>query len=224
MVIVDDLAAGIIASKNLTTGKGGIGGELSTTDFIKAIRHGIDPGNKALKIMPSNDYVSLSDEDVGAIIAYIKSVEPVDNVPPQTNPGLVMRALYLAGQVPLLAAESIDHQAKPVPVEAKVGVEFGQYLAVSCTGCHGEGYSGGPNPKAPPGFKSPSNLTPDVDTGLGKWTESDFFNAMRHGRRPNGQQLDQFMPWQSYRNMTDTEIKSIWQYLQTLPGKKYGQR
>jgi len=224
MVIVDDPAAGIIASKNLTTGKGGIGGELSITDFIKAIRHGVDPDNKALKIMPSTDYVSLSDEDVGAIIAYIKSVEPADNVPPQTNPGLVMRALYLAGQVPLLAVESIDHQTIPAQVEAEIGIEFGQYLAVSCTGCHGEGYSGGPNPKAPPGFKSPTNLTPDLETGLGQWTETDFFNAMREGKRPNGQQLDPFMPWQSYRNMTDTEIKSIWQYLRTLPATQYGQR
>ncbi len=224
MVIVDDPAAGIIASKNLTTGKGGIGGELSITDFIKAIRHGVDPDNKALKIMPSTDYVSLSDEDVGAIIAYIKSVEPVDNVPPQTNPGLVMRALYLAGQVPLLAAESIAHQTIPTQVEAEIGIEFGQYLAVSCTGCHGEGYSGGPNPKAPPGFKSPTNLTPDLETGLGQWTETDFFNAMREGKRPNGEQLDPFMPWQSYRNMTDAEIRSVWLYLQTLPGKKYGQR
>jgi mono/diheme cytochrome c family protein len=223
MVIVDDPAAGIIASKNLTSGTGGIGGELSNAEFVKAIRHGIDPDNKALKIMPSTDYVSLSDKDLGAIIAYINSVEPVDNVPPQTNLGFVMRVLYLAGQVPLLAAELIDHQAKPAEVEAKIGIEYGQYLAVSCTGCHGEGYSGGPNPKAPPSFKSPTNLTPDLETGLGKWTEADFFNAMREGRRPDGQQLDPFMPWQSFSQMNDAEIKAIWLYLRSLPATKYGQ-
>ena len=213
----------IIASKNLTSGQGGVGGQLSISDFVKAIRHGVSPENKALILMPSTDYFSLSDQDLGAIVAYIKSVEPVDNEPPRTNPGLVMRALYLAGQVPLLAAEKIDHQAEPSQVETKISIEYGQYLAGTCAGCHGDGYSGGPNPKTPPGFIPPTNLTPDVETGLGQWTESDFFNAMREGRRPNGEQLDPWMPWQSFSQMNDAEIKSIWLYLQSLPATKYGQ-
>jgi len=225
MVIVDELAAGIIASKNLTDGKGGIGGKLSNSDFVKAIRHGISPENKALIIMPSTDYVSLSDEDLGAIIAYIKSVKPVDNEPPCTNPGLPMRAAFLAGQAHLWAAEEIDHKAEPSQlVEAGISIDYGRYLSGTCAGCHGDGYSGGHNPKTPPGFISPTNLTPDVETGLGKWTESDFFNAMREGRRPNGDELDPFMPWRSFSQLNDAEIKAIWLYLQSLPATAYGNR
>lgn len=224
MVVVDDPAAGIIASKNLTTGAGGVGDEMSVADFVKAIRHGISPENKALLVMPSDEYFSLSDKDLGAIVAYIQSVDPVDNEPPGTNPGIVMRALYLAGQVPLLAAEKIDHEAETDQVMAEISVEYGKYLSDGCAGCHGSGFSGGPNPKTPPDFAAPTNLTPDVETGLGSWSEEDFFIAMREGRRPNGEQLDPFMPWQGFSQMTDEEIKAIWLYLQTLPATAYGNR
>jgi hypothetical protein len=49
------------------------------------------------------------------------------------------------------------------------------------------------------------------------WTEEDFFILVRTGVHPSGRTIDSAMPWQSFRNMTDTELRAIWAYLQGLP-------
>jgi len=59
---------------NLTSGLGGIGSVFTDTDYVRAIRHGIGRDNKSLLIMPSEQYNRISDEDLGALIAYLKTV------------------------------------------------------------------------------------------------------------------------------------------------------
>jgi mono/diheme cytochrome c family protein len=211
-------------STNLTSGVGGVGASYSDADWVRAIRNGIGPDGKALLYMPSHEFYPLSDEDTGALIAYLRSVEPVDNVLPASRVGPVGRALFLAGQIPLLPAEMIDHRAqRPTAPTPGVTVEYGAYLSTGCIGCHGDNYSGGRIPGAPPSFPAPTNITPH-ETGIAEWTEEDFFRSLREGVRPDGSEIDPFMPWQLTRQMTDDEIRAMWLYLRSLPPRPYGNR
>lgn len=78
-IFVNDPMLGYIPSANLTSGVGGVGGRFEDEDWVHAIRHGIDEGGKSLLGMPSNATYYYSDEDLGAIIAFIKSLPPVEN-------------------------------------------------------------------------------------------------------------------------------------------------
>ena len=73
----------------------------------------------------------------------------------------------------------------------------------------------------PPGLPPASNLTP---AGIGSWTETDLTRALREGRRPDGRQLDEFMPWKVFRGMTDADIHAIWLYLKSVPAKPFGNK
>ena len=61
------------------------------------------------------------------------------------------------------------------------------------------------------------NLTPDRETGLGKWTEAYFIKVLRTGIRGNGEPLRPLMPWEWYRQLTDDDLKAIFAYLRTIP-------
>ncbi len=60
------------------------------------------------------------------------------------------------------------------------------------------------------------NITPDPETGIGKWTEADFIRALRTGITPDGRVLDPFMPWGAFQQLTDTDLKALWAYLRTI--------
>ena len=96
-------------------------------------------------------------------------------------------------------------------------------MAVACTGCHGPEFSGGAIPGVPPTFPAAANLTPHA-TGLGGWSYSEFQIVMRTGARPDGTEVDPFMPWPAYSQMTDTELGALWAYLQAQPAKEVGGR
>jgi hypothetical protein len=66
-----------------------------------------------------------------------------------------------------------------------------------------------------------ANLTP---TGLGSWSEADFLRAMRTGRRPDGSGIDTSMPWPYFAQMTDVELRAIWEYLGVLSPRPTGSR
>jgi hypothetical protein len=71
------------------------------------------------------------------------------------------------------------------------------------------------------GVSFTANLTPDPDTGLGKWTEDMFLQALRTGRHEGkGRPILPPMPWPMIRNLTDEDLKSIFAYLQSLPPLK----
>jgi mono/diheme cytochrome c family protein len=224
-VLLDTVMVGRFAGPNLTAGEGGIGGELTDTDWVRAIRHGLGPDLKPILVMPSNEYNPMNDRDLGALVAYVKNLPPVDKASIDTQLGPLGRALLVANQAALLSAEHIDHNASR-PVEVPVGptVEYGKYLAVSCIGCHGTGLSGGPIPGDPSGPPHPSNLTPHPQSGLGDWTEADFVTAIRQGVRPDGTALADKMPWKGFSQMNDVELKALWLYLQSLPAQAYGNR
>jgi mono/diheme cytochrome c family protein len=69
----------------------------------------------------------------------------------------------------------------------------------------------------PWGVSYAANLTPDPETGLGKrYDEAKFIDAIRTGKKPEGEPLLPPMPWPAYRHFTDDDLKAIWAYLQTL--------
>jgi mono/diheme cytochrome c family protein len=224
-VIEDGMIARLYAS-NLTRGEGGVAAHYDAALFARAIRNGVGWDGRALLFMPAPEFHGMSDEDVGALIAYIEGIPPVDHVQPPSSVGPLGRALFLAGKVDLVPAEHVDHDDVPVAsVERGVTVEYGRYLAAACAGCHGAGYSGGKIPGTPPDFIPAANLTPDRESGLGSWTEADLFRALREGRRPDGTELDgRFMPWRETARFTDDEIRAIWLFLQSLPARPEGNR
>ena len=121
-----------------------------------------------------------------------------------------------------LSPYTVDHQ-KPHPAEPPVeaaSVEMGQHIAQVCRGCHGEGLSGG-KVAGDPNMPVVANLTPH-ETGLRGWTEADFLRAIREGKRKDGTDIKPQMPWQTYRQMNDVELKALWAYLQTVPAVAKG--
>lgn len=216
LALVDDQVFGLVTSSNLTSGEGGIGGTYTDEDWVRALRHGVRPSGRGLLFMPSHEIAKLNAEDTAAIIAYLKTIPPVDNMPAEDRVGPLARILFLSGEFPLVTAELIDHNAPPPPaVEAGTTVEYGEYLAIVCSGCHREDLNGGPVTGAPPDAPPAANLTPH-ETGLAGWTDEDFFQVLREGVGPDGGLVDEFMPWMAFRNMDDYEIRAIWLYLQTL--------
>ncbi len=163
--------------------------------------------------MLAQAFSHLSDDDVADMIAYIKSVPPVDKEYPPTRLG-PMGWLFLFQVPDIIPAQVIDHTAprkEPLP---GVTAEYGEYLTQYCHLCHGPDLAGGTE-----GPGAGVNLTPGGE--LGTWTEADFMNALRTGVTPTGRTLDpEMMPWKEVGQMTDDEIKAIWLYLQSLPAIK----
>jgi mono/diheme cytochrome c family protein len=168
--------------------------------------------------MPSEGYYYLSDTDLGAIIAYVKSVPPVDHeISERVVTSSLARVLVSAGAFgKVFSAEDIDH-AGPRPTAAAPGVTatYGDYLVRvgECRTCHGANLDGGkdPNPQAPPA----PNLTQGGE--LRAWSDEDFIRTLHTGETPGGHQLSEFMPWKYLGQMTDDELRSVWLYLKSLP-------
>ncbi len=221
--VVDDPAMGRLYGPNLTRGRGGLRAGYGDADYERAIRHGVGGDGRGLFLMPSTDYVQFSTQDMGDLIAYLKSVAPVDRDTVPLKVGPVARALMLAGKIQLSAAV-INHSAvKPAEVIPGVTVDYGRYMAAGCTGCHGANFSGGRIDIGPPDWPPAANLTPHASGRLAKWDEADFIRALRESRRPDGSELNPVMP-RAFANLNDTELKALWAYLRTIPAAAAGVR
>jgi cytochrome c553 len=212
--ILSDDPVAVLAAPNLTAGRGGIGGEFTDADWVRAIRHGVRRDGSSLLIMPSYAYARLSDTDLGAMIAYLKQMPPVDKELPAMKLRPLGRALVAAGAFDEeFVAKKIAAEGRYDEVEAGVSLEYGEYLATisGCISCHRPDLKGGPAgpPEAPPA----SDISP---TALANWSEADFFRAMRDGRRPDGTGISEFMPWAVMGHMTDDELSAIWLYLRSV--------
>ncbi len=216
-VFIDDPMLGTIATANLTSGQGSATAAYTVADWEQAIRHGIGPDGQGLLIMPSYEYAGLSDEQVAQMIAYLQTVPPVDRLPTEPVLKPLARALFLAGQLPLLPVEIIDHGvAHAASVPARASVEYGAYLSTTCTGCHQPNLAGGAVPGSAPGELPSANLTPAGN--LGHWTLDEFETTLRSGTTPEGKVLDPaVMPWPLTAQMTDVELEALWLYLTSLP-------
>jgi len=225
-ILVDDPLLGRLVAPNLTRGKGSITANFTDEDWVRAIRYGIRPDGKAMVFMPSNEFWHNDDDELGAIIAYVKSATPIDSDLPRSSAGPLIRLFYLLGQVNMIPTEMIDLSAPrpPAPTPGPT-VEYGKHLTITggCINCHGPTLSGGKIPGAPPDWPAARNLTPHA-TGLASWTEEDFFHTLRTGVRPDGTDLNPMMPWKATAKMRDEEIRAIWLYLRQIEPKEYGNR
>ncbi|MDM8520011.1 c-type cytochrome [Anaerolineales bacterium HSG6] len=220
MLLIDSGAVmGVIYASNLTPA--GLP-DYTDEDWVLAIQHGIGQTKQPIMIMPSEEYYFFGDEDLGNLIAYLKQLPPIGEPTPVRSIGLLSRVLLMAGELQL-SAEIIDHTAtRPDVPPPGATVEYGQYLATLCTGCHGHGYSGGPIPASDPEWPEGANLTLH-ETGLGDWTEADFFSALRDGTRPDGSTINPVMP-RTIGGMSDEELQALWLFFQSLPPTAYGNR
>jgi mono/diheme cytochrome c family protein len=212
----DVAGLGRLYAPNLTPGRGGIGASYRDADFVRAIRHGVDREGRALWVMPSQYLAALRDVDLGALIAYLRTLAPVDRELPAKRAGWLTRLALVTGRAPdLLPAEQIDHAALAEAARpSRHDAQRGAYLVDlgACRVCHRPDLSGGLHPLALPGEPTPPSLR--AAGPLARWSEADFVRAMRTGATPTGRLLDpQFMPWPRFAGMSDGELRAIWRYL-----------
>jgi mono/diheme cytochrome c family protein len=179
---------GIIPASNLTSGKGGIATFYTDTDWVRSIRHGVMPDGGVEALM--YDYCTMSDQDLGDLIAYLKQVPPVDTNYPQMRYGPIVPVISNLGLF-TPAAEKIDHNApRLVDPALSPTIEYGRYLSAVCTACHG-------------------NLIGNV---VKTWKQDEFIHTFQTGVLPDGKQFGATMSSNTFREMTDTEINALWLY------------
>lgn len=214
-LFVDEPGFATVYAPNLTTGRGGAGRVYTPALWERAVRGGVAHDGRALApMMPSEAAQHLSDADLGAVVAYLRSVPPVDNLTPEPRYGPVARLLTGAGVFPL-APELVarTRRLEPTP-EPAVSAEYGGYLARigGCTTCHGASLSGAEHP-AHPGLR-----TPDLSGGdAASWSLAELQALFRTGTTPAGRTLDrELMPWPMYAGLTDDEVAALHRYLGSL--------
>ena len=211
------------AFPNLTSGAGGVGATNTDEDWVRAIRYGVGHDRRGLLLMPSRVWYYLSDDDLADLVAYLKSLPPLDNEQPKTELGPLGRVMMTLGQLPPELTRPdvtvIDHDGpRPVAPEPGVTVEYGEYLARTCALCHGSHFNG-QTIRTDAEYLTP-NLTPGGE--LRFWSEEDFMKTLRMGVTPSGKQLKSAMPGRYFGQMTDDELKAVWMYLQSLPALVQG--
>jgi mono/diheme cytochrome c family protein len=216
-----------LISKNITPA--GIG---SWTDgeLIRAFTAGVNKDGEALfPIMPYLRYGKLSREDVESIVAYIRTLKPVEYTAPPRELGMPLPLVVRT--IPTPAA------FRPIPDKSdRVG--YGEYMinAAACGDCHtpmddqgqpipGRDYAGGFEFKLPrgAGVVRSANLTPDADTGIGTWSEQQFvdkFKAFEGAPIRTLTDADRkeatVMPWLDYAGMTREDLGAIYAYLRSI--------
>ncbi len=211
-----------IAGPNITPA--GVVARYQPVDWVRTIRHGVKPGGRPALIMPSEDYNRLTDVDLAALVAHVRSLAPVQGGKAVIELPLPAWVLYGFDKIPD-AAQRIDHALAPSqPVAAAVSVEHGAYVGAMCIGCHGKGLSGGTIPGGPPDWPPAANITPGEGSVMGRYQDADALVAMfRSGKRPDGTAIP-VMPFESLAKMDETDIRALHAFLKTVPARPAGQR
>jgi len=199
-------------------------GKLSDGDLARTLRHGV--GSDGRFIMPFMPYQNMSDEDMVALISFLRSQPAVKHEVARTELGLLGKTLMAFGVLKPEGAVGTP----PVSVPRDTSAEYGKYLAhnvANCYGCHtrmdlntgknvGQDFAGGTAFKDEftkgHTFVTP-NLTPHPETGqIAHWSQMDFIRRMKGGR------LNDLtpMPWGAYARFTEDDTKAIYSYLKTL--------
>lgn len=208
-------------------------GDWSDGEIYRAITQGVDKEGAALfPIMPYLNYGKLADEDIYAVIAYLRTLEPIENTVPERELDFPLN----------LIVATIPQVSEPMPAVHRENRElYGKYIttAAACQDCHTpqeqgqyveELYMAG-------GFEFPmpngvlcrsSNITPDKETGIGNWSEEQFlakFKRHKAGRLANRLvkegEFNTVMPWSYYAEMNEEDLKAIYHYLQSIPPVKH---
>jgi cytochrome c553 len=202
-------------SPNISPGPGSVVAKYTEADWVRALRHGVKPDKRPMMIMPCEDYNRLTDADVAAIVAYVRSLPPAKGEPARFELPLIVKALY-AADVVKDAPQRIDHSLPPaVGVAEGPTAEHGAYVANMCKGCHGERFVGGRIPGSPPDWPPAADLT--ARATYATYDNVDKFRAMlKSGNRPSGEKI-RVMPFPSLAALSDTDVEALYAYLKTLP-------
>ncbi|HEX8107640.1 MAG TPA: cytochrome c [Kofleriaceae bacterium] len=223
------LPIGTIYARNITPDKATGIGTYTDPEIARVLRYGVDPSGRVT--MPFMPFTDMSDDDLAAIVSYLRSQPPIDHPVPASNYNMRGRAAR---------AFLIEPRGPTGPIRAHVGrgptVEYGQYLANSvanCGGCHtksnrrtgaaeGVSFAGGStvDSRTSPGTKFVTpNLTPDPKTGhIYAWSE-DVFVARFRTAVPTASP----MPWGNFKNLSEDDLRALYRYLRSLPPAKHGQ-
>ena len=182
----------------------------SDGEVIRAVRDGVDRDGRSLLLMPAANFHTMSDDDVQALVAYLRSQPAVPHdVPPRQVhlPGALLSAV---GGLPLAAQPPTVGPVTAPP--AAVTPAYGEYLLTisGCRACHGPDLTGGTSRVLPHG--------PSLVALVPHWSTEQFVSTIRSGRDPNGVQLPpELMPWPSLSaTWSDDELRSIDAYIRSL--------
>jgi mono/diheme cytochrome c family protein len=226
-----EFAMGPIATTyapNLTPHATGLA-RISDADIARTIRTGVrHDGRLSFFMMLAAS--KPSDEDLIAIVSYLRSMQPVDNKVPDGEWKPLGKIMFSMAKI----GPSTEPVPKHVPAADEPSVERGRYLAKNvmlCSGCHtkfdmGTMKSvgpevGGSDPDPSHGkdsdkeFVAP-NLTSDATGITGRMDEATFVARLRAGRA----YASSIMPWESFQLTTDSDLKSVYRYLKSLPPVK----
>ncbi len=209
---------GTLYAPNLTPG--GDITDWSDGEVIRAIRESVHKNGRSLLVMPAGQYRHLSDDDVQALVAYLRSQPGSGEVSPDTRFNL-LGALSTSLFSFQAAQQPVGSVAAPQPGTP----EYGKYMVdvIGCASCHGDRLQGRVD-NGQPGPPAGPNLTGIVP----QWTEDQFMNYFYTGTRPDGTTVPTItltsgfteprMPWPTVRAVTtDDELKAMYAYLHSLP-------
>lgn len=216
-----------LVSKNITPAAIGT---WTDGELIRAFTVGVNKdGEPLFPLMPYPRYGKMSRDDVEAIVAYVRTLKPIDYTAPARELGLPLPLVVRTIPAPA--------SFRPLPDKGN-RVAYGEYLinAAVCGDCHtptddrgqplpGRDYAGGFEFNLPGGgIVRSANLTPDADTGIGTWTEQQFvdkFKAFEGAPLRTLTDADRMenstMPWTDYAGMTRDDLAAIYAYLRSIP-------
>jgi Cytochrome c len=219
---------GTVVARNITPDRETGIGAWTDGEKIRAIREGIGRDGRALfPMMPYTYYRNLCDEDVQALVAYLNALPAVRNPLPPGN--IQFPVSLLIKSVP----QPVPSVASPNPRDR---LKYGEYLVSlgACAECHtqvsrsepvpGKRFAGGREFRTPIATVVSANITPDVDTGIGKWSEPQFLDKfyqykqyVEKGSPKVGPEGFTLMPWLGLCQLTPEELGAIYTYLMSQP-------
>lgn len=219
---------GVYYSRNITPS--GIS-RYTDGELYRAITTGVTKEGKALfPVMPYPYYGKMDPEDIKCIIAYIRTLPAIPNEIPASSSDVPMN--FIINLIPKKA----EPMTRP---DTANRLAYGAYLtnAAGCIECHTKdnkgqiikelAFSGGREFKMPGFLLRSSNITPDIKTGIGSWTEQTFIDRFKayddSGYVPQSVKSGSFntiMPWTMYAKMKQSDLAAIYTYLKSLPARE----
>jgi len=180
---------------------------MSDGEILRVLREGADPNGRWLPIMSNVSVKHMSDEDLMAVIAFLRSQEPVENVTqqPPDKINLLGAIMIGVGLLPMEPPVVGPITAPPMAATAEYGAYILSYQ--DCRTCHGPDLTGGTNPLLPRG--------PSLRVVKG-WTQDQFITTLRTGVNPGGHMLSDVMPWKQIGKMDDVELSALYLHLVSL--------